>query len=279
MRRVQDRLSSSAIHFVLLAWTVLALFPLVLIFINSLKTRKAIFGDPLGLPTGKALSFNGYESVMKNSDFLMFFGNSLTVTTVSLFLILLFGAMAAHAVSEYEFRGNTFISLYLIVGIMVPIRLGTVALLNLIVDLGLANTLTALILVYTAQGLPIAIFIFSEFLRSVSREIKDSARIDGLSEYRIFFEVVLPLVRPVIATVAVFSMIPIWNDLWFPLILSPGEETRTVTLGVQQFIGQYSVKWGSVLASLSVAILPVLIMYVIFSRQLIRGITSGAVKG
>ncbi|NND91239.1 MAG: carbohydrate ABC transporter permease [Granulosicoccus sp.] len=279
MRRVQDQLSSAGIHLVLLAWTLLALFPLTLIVINSFKTRKAIFGDPLGLPTGKALTLSGYESVMTNSDFPMFFSNSLIVTSVSLFLILLFGAMAAHAVSEYEFRGNSIISLYLIVGIMVPIRLGTVALLNLIVDLGLANTLTALILVYTAQGLPIAIFIFSEFLRSVSREIKDSARIDGLSEYRIFFEVVIPLVRPVIATVAVFSMIPIWNDLWFPLILSPGEETRTVTLGVQQFIGQYSVKWGSVLAALSVAILPVLIMYVIFSRQLIRGITSGAVKG
>lgn len=277
--RLRDQLSSTAIHGVLLAWTALAIFPLLLIILNSLKTRKAIFGDPLGLPTGKALSFKGYESVMTNSDFPMFFGNSLIVTCVSLFLILLFGAMAAHAVSEYQFKGNTFIGIYLIVGIMVPIRLGTVALLNLIVDLGLANTLTALILVYTAQGLPIAIFIFTEFLRSVSREIKDSARIDGLSEYRIFFEVVIPLVRPVIATVAVFSMIPIWNDLWFPLILSPGEETRTVTLGVQQFIGQYTVKWGSVLASLSVAILPVLVMYVIFSRQLIRGITSGAVKG
>ena len=277
--RLRDQLSSTAIHSVLLAWTALALFPLVLIMINSLKTRKAIFGDPLGLPTGKALSFKGYENVMNNSDFPMFFGNSLIVTCVSLFLILLFGAMAAHAVSEYEFKGNTLIGIYLIVGIMVPIRLGTVALLKLIVDLGLANTLTALILVYTAQGLPIAIFIFSEFLRSVSREIKDSARIDGLSEYRIFFEVVIPLVRPVIATVAVFSMIPIWNDLWFPLILSPGEDTRTVTLGVQQFIGQYTVNWGSVLAALSVAILPVLIMYVIFSRQLIRGITTGAVKG
>ena len=277
--RLRDQLSSTAIHGVLLAWTALAIFPLLLIIINSLKTRKAIFGDPTGLPTGKAFSFKGYESVMTNSDFPMFFGNSMIVTCVSLFLILLFGAMAAHAVSEYEFKGNTFIGIYLIVGIMVPIRLGTVALLNLIVDLGLANTLTALILVYSAQGLPIAIFIFSEFLRSVSREIKDSARIDGLSEYRIFFEVVIPLVRPVIATVAVFSMIPIWNDLWFPLILSPGEETRTVTLGVQQFIGQYTVKWGSVLASLSVAILPVLIMYVIFSRQLIRGITTGAVKG
>lgn len=277
--RLKDQFSSTAIHAVLLGWTALALFPLALILVNSLKTRKAIFGDPVGLPLDDAFTAKGYQSVLNNSDFPLFFSNSLTVTAVSLFLILFFGAMAAHALSEYRFRGNTLIGLYLILGIMVPIRLGTVALLNLIVDLGLANTLTALILVYTAQGLPIAIFIFTEFLRAVSREIKDSARIDGLSEYRIFFEVVIPLVRPVIATVAVFSMIPIWNDLWFPLILSPGEETRTVTLGVQQFIGQYTVNWSAVLAALSVAILPVLIMYMIFSKQLIRGITSGAVKG
>ena len=275
----RERLSSTAVHAVLLAWSVLALFPLVLIVVNSLKSRKAIFREPLGLPVGEAFSGQGYTNVLTDSDFPLFFGNSLIVTGVSLALILLLGAMAAHALTEYRFRGNALLGLYLILGIMVPIRLGTVSLLQLIVDLGLANTLTALILVYTAQGLPIAIFIFSEFLRSVSGEIKDSARIDGLSEYRIFFEVVLPLVRPVIATVAVFSMIPIWNDLWFPLILSPGEDTRTVTLGVQQFIGQYTVDWGAVLAALSVAILPVLVMYVIFSKQLIRGITAGAVKG
>ena len=276
---LRERLSAGAVHAVLLAWTALALFPLVLIVVNSLKSRKAIFREPLGLPTGEAFSSKGYANVLNNSDFPLFFANSLIVTGAALVLILLLGAMAAHALTEYRFRGNAFLGLYLILGIMVPIRLGTVALLELIVDLGLANTLTALILVYTAQGLPIAVFIFSEFLRSVSREIKDSARIDGLSEYRIFLEVVVPLVRPVIATVAVFSMIPIWNDLWFPLILSPGEEVRTVTLGVQQFIGQYTVDWGAVLAALSVAILPVLAMYVIFSRQLIRGITAGAVKG
>ncbi len=275
----RERLSSTAIHAVLLAWTVLALFPLVLIVVNSLKNRKAIFREPLGLPVGEAFSGQGYANVLNDSDFPLFFANSLIVTCSALFLILLLGAMAAHALTEYRFRGNGLLGLYLILGIMVPIRLGTVSLLQLIVDLGLANTLTALILVYTAQGLPVAVFIFSEFLRSVSREIKDSARIDGLSEYRIFFEVVVPLVRPVIATVAVFSMIPIWNDLWFPLILSPGEDTRTVTLGVQQFIGQYTVDWGAVLAALSVAILPVLVMYVIFSKQLIRGITAGAVKG
>ena len=276
---LRERLSAAAIHAVLLAWTLLALFPLFLIVLNSWKSRKAIFREPLGPPVGEAFSSKGYASVLTNSDFPLFFGNSLIVTCVSLFLILLLGAMAAHALTEYRFPGNTLLGLYLILGIMVPIRLGTVALLELVVDLGLANTLTALILVYAAQGLPIAIFIFSEFLRSVSGEIKDSARIDGLSEYRIFFEVVVPLVRPVIATVAVFSMIPIWNDLWFPLILSPGEDTRTITLGVQQFIGQYTVDWGAVLAALSVAILPVLVMYVIFSKQLIRGITAGAVKG
>ena len=276
---IRQRLSSTAIHMVLIAYSLLALFPLVLIIINSFKSKKAIFRDPTGLPLGDSFSSKGYASVLTNSDFPLYFGNSLTVTCISLVLILLLGAMAAHALSEYRFRGDSLIGLYLILGIMVPIRLGTVALLQLIVDLGLANTLTALILVYTAQGLPIAIFIFTEFLRSVSKEIKDSARIDGLSEYRIFFEVVIPLVRPVIATVAVFSMIPIWNDLWFPLILSPGEETRTVTLGVQQFIGQYTVNWGAVLAALSVAILPVLVMYIIFSKQLIRGITTGAVKG
>ena len=275
----RERISSTGIHTILIAYSLLALFPLALIVINSFKSKKAIFREPTALPLGESFSGKGYESVLTNSDFPLYFGNSLVVTCVSLFLILLLGAMAAHALSEYKFRGDAFIGIYLILGIMVPIRLGTVALLELIVDMGLANTLTALILVYTAQGLPIAVFIFTEFLRSVSREIKDSARIDGLSEYRIFFEVVIPLVRPVIATVAVFSMIPIWNDLWFPLILSPGEETRTVTLGVQQFIGQYTVNWGAVLAALSVAILPVLIMYVIFSKQLIRGITAGAVKG
>jgi raffinose/stachyose/melibiose transport system permease protein len=147
------------------------------------------------------------------------------------------------------------------------------------VDLSLVNTLLSLILVYTASGLPVAVFILTEFMRTLSRDIKDCARVDGLSEYRIFFEVVVPLIRPVLATVAVFSMIPIWNDLWFPLILASGDATKTVTLGVQQFIGQYTVNWSAVPAALSIAILPVLGLYALFSRQLIAGITSGAVKG
>ncbi len=271
--------TSTAIHTVLFGYTIIALFPVVLVLLNSFKTKRAIFGDPLGLPFGKTFSAIGYLDVLHKGDFATYFTNSFVVTVVALFLIVLLGAAAAHALAEYRFPGNGFLGVYLIIGIMVPIRLGTVAILQMMVQLHLVNTLTALILVYTAQGLPVAVFILTEFMRTLSRDIKDSARIDGLSEYRIFFEVVLPLIRPVLATVAVFSMIPIWNDLWFPLILAPGEGTRTVTLGVQQFIGQYTVNWNAVLAALTLAIVPVLVLYAFFSRQLIRGITSGAVKG
>ena len=267
-----------AAHAVLIAYTAIALFPVLVIIINSMKSRNAIFKTPLSLPGPQTFDLIGYATVLSQGNFPLYFWNSIVVTVVSLFLVLLFGAMAAFALSEYRFRGNSLMGLYLALGIMIPIRLATVAILQLMVASGLVNTLTALVLVYTAQGLPLAIFILSEFMKLVSDDLKNAGRIDGLSEYRIFFRLVLPLVRPSLATVAVFTMIPIWNDLWFPLILAPAESTKTVTLGAQLFLGQYVTNWNAVLAALSLAILPVMILYFIFSRQLIRGITSGAVK-
>jgi raffinose/stachyose/melibiose transport system permease protein len=269
---------SIAAHAVLLTYTAVALFPVFVIVINSFKSRKAIFSDPLAVPTPATFDLIGYTTVLRQGDFFLYFQNSMIVTVASLFFVLLFGAMAAFALSEYRFRGNLLMGLYLALGIMIPIRLGTVAILEMMVASGLVNTLAALILVYTAQGLPLAVFILSEFMKQVSDDLKNAGRIDGLSEYRIFFTLVLPLVRPAMATVAVFTMIPIWNDLWFPLILAPAESVKTITLGSQVFIGQFVTNWNAVLAALSLAILPVLVMYLIFSRQLIRGITAGAVK-
>lgn len=266
------------VHATLMAYTVLALFPIALILINSVKSREAIFDDPLALPTMDSLTFIGFEKVLASTNFLLYFGNSLIVTLAALFCIVLFGAMAAWALSEYRFMGSHALTLFLALGIMIPIRLGTVSILELMVKLDLVNTLTALVLVYTAQGLPLAVMILSEFMRQVPSELKDAARCDGVGEVRIFFQVVLPLIRPAVATVAVFTMIPAWNDLWFPLILAPSDRTKTVTLGVQQFIGQYVTDWNSVLAALSLAVIPMLILYAIFSRQLIRGLTAGAVK-
>ena len=269
---------SIAAHAVLLTYTLIALFPVFVIIINSFKSRKAIFADPLALPSPENWDLVGYRTVLEQGDVVQYFQNSIVVTVASLFFVLLFGAMAAFALSEYRFRGNLLMGLYLALGIMIPIRLGTVAILEMMVAANLVNTLTALVLVYTAQGLPLAVFILSEFMKTVSDDLKNAGRIDGLSEYRIFLTLVLPLVRPAMATVAVFTMIPIWNDLWFPLILAPAEETKTITLGSQVFIGQFVTNWNAVLSALSLAILPVLVLYLIFSRQLIRGITAGAVK-
>ncbi|MDE1994086.1 MAG: carbohydrate ABC transporter permease [Rhizobiaceae bacterium] len=269
---------SSLVHLALIAYTLIALFPVFLTIVNSFKDRASIFRAPLSIPLPSSFSLIGYKTVLGQGNFALYFQNSFVVTIVSIVLTLLFGAMAAFALSEYRFRGNTITGLYMAIGIMIPIRLGTVAILQGMVAVGLVNTLTSLILVYTAQGLPLAIFILSEFMRTVSDDLKNAGRIDGLSEYAIFFRLVIPLVRPAMATVAVFTMIPIWNDLWFPLILAPSEATKTVTLGSQIFIGQFVTNWNAVLAALSLAILPILVLYVIFSRQLIRGITSGAVK-
>ena len=235
-------------HFILVAYTLVVLFPIVLILINAFKARKAIFNAPYLPPLPDTFSLEGFETVFARSNFPLYFVNSLTVTLVSIFLILFTGAMAAYALSEYKFPGNTLLGLYLALGIMIPIRLGTASILSIIVGIGLVNTLTGLILVYTAMGLPLTIFVLQQFMRQVPRELKEAARIDGASEYRIFW-LIVPLVRPAIATVAVFVMIPIWNDLWFPLILASGERTKTVTLGTQVFLGQFVTDWNAVLAS------------------------------
>ena len=266
------------VHVTLIAYLLLALLPILLVFMNSFKSRDAIFSDPMAWPTPESFSLIGYTKVLGNSNVLLYFGNSFVVTVASLFCILLFGAMAAWALTEYRFPGNRWLKLFFAFGIMVPIRLGTVSILQVMVEFHLVNTLTALVIVYVAQGLPLAVMILSEFMGQVPNELKDAARCDGVDEFRIFFQVILPLLRPAVATVAVFTMVPIWNDLWFPLVLAPSEKTQTITLGIQQFVGQFVTDWNAVLASLSLAIVPVVILYALFSRQLIRGITAGAVK-
>ena len=272
------RSTSLIVHGALLFYTAIALLPIALVVSNAFKTRRAVFGDPIALPGPETFSVAGFAKVFAVSDFELYFVNSFTVTLVTLALTLAFAAMAAWALSEYAFRGRVLLGLFFALGIMVPIRLGTVSILELMVSLNLTNTLTALILVYTAQGLPLAILILGEFIAQVPKDLKDAARCDGVGEIRIFFSVIVPLIRPAIATVAIFVMVPIWNDLWFPLILSPGAGKQTITLGVQQFVGQYVTDWNAVLAALTLAILPILALYLILSRQLVRGLTTGAVK-
>lgn len=275
--RLRRSLAALGPHLILGGYSIIALFPIFMIVINSFKSRKAIFGMPFRLPDSETFSLIGYDTVFSRANFQDYFVNSIIVTFAALVFTLLIGAMAAFALSEYDFRGNKMLGLYLAFGIMIPIRLGTVGILRLMVSLGLVNTLIALILVYIAQALPLTIFILNQFMRQVPTELKDAARIDGASEYRVF-GLVLPLVRPAIGAIGIFTMIPIWNDLWFPLILAPSSQTATVTLGVQQFLGQFVSDWNAVLSSLTLAMIPILVFYIIFSRQMIRSITAGAIK-
>ncbi len=275
---MRSRFTMIGVHVVLFAYVLLATLPILLVVMNSFKNRDAIFGSPLAPPNAETFSLIGYSKVLGKSHAGTYLLNSLIVTLGSMSLVLLFGAMAAWALTEYKFRGSTLLALFLSIGIMVPIRLGSVAIVSMMRQSGLNDTLTALVLVYVAQGLPMAIFILSEFIEQIPKDLRDAARCDGVPETRIFFEVIAPLLRPAIATVAVFTMVPVWNDLWFPLLLTSSDSTHTITLGVQQFLGQYTTDWNSVLSALSLAILPVIVIYVIFSRQLISGLTAGAVK-
>jgi raffinose/stachyose/melibiose transport system permease protein len=262
---------------ILVLFTIMALFPIYMILTNSFKLKKFIFGDPFGIPIGKAFSLIGYQTVLARSHVMVNFANSLIVTLASLFLILFIGSLAAYALSEYKFKGSGFLGFYLAIGIMIPIRLGSVSLLKLMAGLGLVNTLVGLILIYVAQGLPLTIFILSSFMRQVPDDLKQAARIDGATEYMIYAFVV-PLVRPALGSIGIFTMIPIWNDLWFPLIIAPSARTATITLGVQQFLGQFVSDWNAVLSSLTMAMVPIILIYLLFSKQLIKSITSGALK-
>lgn len=267
----------AAIHLALIAYSVLALFPVLLVILNAFKDKLTIFSAPYALPNAKTFTLAGFRTLESTANFPAYFLNSLLVTAGALALVILVSSMAAFALAEYEFRLNTLTALYLSIGIMVPIRLGTVGILNLAVDLHLVNTLWILLLVYTAQGIPLAVFVLTAFMRQLPKDLKDAARIDGASEYRIYW-LTLPLVRPAIGSVLAISMIPIWNDLWFPLILAPGESTKTIVLGASVFLGQFVNDYNAVLAALTLAIVPAVILYLIFSQQLIKGITSGAVK-
>ncbi|WP_211160329.1 MULTISPECIES: carbohydrate ABC transporter permease [Microbacterium] len=248
-----------------------------MVAINSFKDRDALFAHPFALPIGEAFSLGGYERVFDDGHFGAAYLNSAVVTVASTFLVVILGAMLSFALTEYAFRGRLIVSAILGAGLILSVRLGTVGLIEVMSTLGLMNTVLALILVYTASSLPIAVLVLSPFMRSVPAEIKEAGRVDGAGEFTIF-RLVLPSIRPALATVAVFVMIPIWNDLWFPLILAPSTQTQTVTLATQQFLGQFQSDWPAVLAALTLAAAGPLLLYIIFSRQLISGLTSGVTK-
>ncbi len=264
-------------YFVLTVWSAIVLFPIWTLLVDSLKTQKEIFKDPFGLPPHPTLV--GYQAVLGDGQFGLYFFNTILVTVISLFSILFFGSMAAYSLAKWKSKAAAFLYVFFIAGLMIPIRLASLDLLRLMIALHLQDTLWSLIPVYIAMGMPIATFVLTTFIRSLPNEMFDAAKVDGASEWRVYFNIILPLLRPALATVAIFMMIKIWNDFWFPLIFIRAEEARTVSLGVSLLFGQYHTDWNRALSVLALSALPFLILYIVLSREFIQGLTAGAVKG
>lgn len=264
-------------HAILISWSLMVLFPIWTMLVNSIKPRRDIYSQPFSFP--EEITWEGYKNVLEDGSFGIYFRNSITVTTVSLTVAIVAGCMAAHALARWNSRVSALIYLYFIAGLMIPIRLGTINLFKIILDLNLENTLYSLMPVYIAMSLPITVFVMTAYIRGLPNELYDAAMMDGASEFWSFYAITLPLVRPALATVLIFNLIPIWNDLWFPLIFIRAEEARTVTYGVSLLFGQYQTNWTNALAALALAAVPVLVVYILMSGQFIKGLTAGAIKG
>ena len=264
------------IYLVLTAYGFTVVYPVFLMMLSSFKSTREIFRSPFALP--ESWSFENYARAWGEGNFSTYFGNSVFVTVAALALVLVLGSLAAYPLGRYAFRGRNWLMLYFLAGLMLPIRLGILPLFFLMRDLGLLNTPWSLILIYAASGLPFTIFVLANFFETLPRELEEAARLDGAGEFRIYAQVMLPLVRPALATVAIFNFIPWWNDFFFPLIFIRAERFKTLPLGLFSFFGEHQNDWALLFSGLTITALPLLLLYLLASKQIIEGLTSGALK-
>ena len=252
------------------------LYPIFMMLMSGFKTNAEIFGAPFSLP--KSLNLENYKTIWTTTDVPRYLLNSAIVTVISVALLLVTGTMAAYAVSRYRFRGAIMVSLFFLAGLMLPLRLAIIPLFVQMKSMGLVDNLLGLIFIYTAMSLPSTVFILSGFLRALPGELEDSARVDGASELRIMVEIMVPLITPALVIAGIYNAVPIWNDFFFPLIFIQTPENRTLAQGLTTFFGEYSVNFGVLYAGLTLAALPIVLVFIIQSRRFIAGMTAGAIK-
>lgn len=269
-------LQKAVIYFFLIALTFINLYPIFVLFLSSFKTTPEIFMKPFALP--KVWKFSNYVEAWTKANFASYFKNSIIITSLSLASIVFVSSMAAYVIARFDFRGKRAVFLYLITGLALPARLAIIPIFLTVRDLHLQNTYTSLILVYTAGGIAFSMFLLVNFFKSLPRELEDSAKIDGAGPFRVYWSIDLPLLKPALATVVIFNFVDIWNDFFFPLILINKDSLKTIPLGIQAFYGEYGVQWNLLFAGLNISVLPVLLIFIVMSKQFIAGLTEGAVK-
>jgi ABC-type glycerol-3-phosphate transport system permease component len=261
---------------VLCAYTAFAAGPFVWAAMMSLRTTTEIHRDHFALPV--PAHWEKFSEAWFNSNYSLYFANSLQVVVAAVAILTLVGAMAAHCLARYAFRFNRMIYFILFSTIIFPPQITIISLFQILVGYGLYNTKLGLTLVYVAVQLPLTIYILESFFARIPQDLFDAARMDGYSDWEIFWKVALPIALPAVATTIILNFILLWNEFLFAVVLITEEANRTLPLGIQRFIGDTQEDVGMIATGLMIAIIPVVAVYAFFSEKLIQGMTAGAVK-
>ncbi|MCL2033819.1 MAG: carbohydrate ABC transporter permease [Oscillospiraceae bacterium] len=273
MRKTLTKLSS---NFLLLMVAAVQLFPLYWMLTFSLKDNKEIFGgNTLGLP--QVWQWDNYTSVLSQSRIGFYLLNSLIITALTIMFTVFLSAMATYAIVRLKWMMSKIVYFIFLIGLMLSMH---AVLLPLFVNLKpLHNTYWSLVLPYTAFAMPMAILVMVGSLEGLPKEMEEAAFIDGAGIYMIFFRIILPLLRPIMATVAILTFLNSWNEMMLAVTFVSNDNYKTITVGVLDMVGKYSTKWGLIGAGLVVATIPTLLVYIFLSNNVQKSFTAGAVKG
>lgn len=261
---------------VLLLYTSITIFVIGITVMDSMKSKGDLVTNFVGLP--KAWTLENYVKVLTEENLLRYAANSVFLVVVGTLGCLFLGALTAYGISRFEFRGKGFIVAYFLIGMMVPIQVSVLPLFLILRTIGLLNNLLGLALVYVS-GISMGCFIFQKFFQTIPMAMEESARMDGAGDFKIFFRIIVPLCKPVIMTVALITAIGQWNDFYMPMVLLGKRSTYTLTLIIYQYIGQFTRHMGESMAAVIITLIPIIVLYFLFSSQIVEGISGGAVKG
>lgn len=262
----------SIVYFLL----VLFIIPFFLMIINSFKSTQEFVKNPFALP--ESISFINYFNAFKDMNFMNAFFNSVIITTISVFFILITSSMAAYFLVRIKTKLNKYIFSIFVASMIVPFQAIMIPLVSIYGRLELLNSKWVLIFMYVGFGQAFAIFIFHGFIKSIPIEIQEAALIDGCSRIQMFFRIVLPLLKPVFTTVLILDVLWIWNDFLLPSIVLLSPTQRTLPLSMYSFFSSYSVDFGPLMAGIVLTILPVITIYIACQKQIIEGVVQGAKK-
>lgn len=273
-----DKAIAGISHTLLTLWSLLVLVPLLWVLMSSFKTSQEIFDSPFSLPT--TWRFENYAHAWEGAQIGSYFANSLIVVFGGLFITMLFGSMCAYVLARFEFPGSRIIYWIMLAGLTFPIFLAVVPLFFILKSFGLTNSLFGLMIVYGMFALPFTMFFLYSFFRSLPNSVYEAAQLDGCSEWRTFFQIMLPMAKPGVATVAILNFVGLWNQFLLPIALIQDQNKYVLTQGMQQFASAagYDVDYGALFAAVVITVVPVLIVYLIFQRQLQGSVSPGTNK-